>query len=222
MARRRAKRAGKAANRERDGRADKNVPGKGDVGTEEKSGGKAGAHADDGGPFARTAGENAEQEDAEQSAIEDGRDGKAGFEDATPVAGEQTDAEENDAPGDGSPASEPHIVAFGIGRAELANEIHDGGGGKGIESGTEIRHGGGEDRGDGEARDTDREMGPDELGIHTFGNCRSGDAGVAVINKQQYADEEKERELKEDHNPAGEECKAAIALGLGGEEPLHE
>src|SRR5271154_996501 len=106
------------ASGERGAGSDQNIPGEGDVRPEFNGDhdGQAGEHSGDGGVFLDGGSQQAEQEDAQEGAVEDGRDGESGFQDRAPVAGDQAHGDQNRPPGDGGGARDGEEVALRLRR----------------------------------------------------------------------------------------------------------
>ena len=216
--------AGREGRQESDGGSDEDVPGPCNRGFEfdVQHEGEAAGHPQHGGALTGALGEQAKEEDAKQRTIDDGGDAEAGFKDAFDITGEQADSKQDGSPEDGHAFGDFEVfrvasLFFVVG----LDEVHDGGGGEGVESGAEIAHGGSEDGGDDQATDAVGEEIPDEFWVDAVWRVGRGEFCVGVINPEQDADDEEESELEDDDEPAREESEPGISFVFGRKEALH-
>jgi len=102
-------------------------------------------------------------------------------------------------------------------------EIEDAGGGERVEGAAGVGHGDGDDGGEEKAGETlwhfaDEEERENAIGALAWGEER----GVLRENEEQDADQEKNCELDEDDDAAGEEGAAAVFFIARGEESLDD
>src|ERR1700728_242809 len=81
-------------------------------------------------------------------------------------------------------------------------EIHHRGGSERIERGAQVGHGGRKNGRDYQSRDASWQAAPDEHGIDGIGRLGRGQTGVRIMHEQKNANEEEQRELEKDDNPA--------------------
>src|SRR6185437_5734573 len=141
-------------------------------------------------------GQKAEQEDSQHGAVSDGSDGKPDFDYAPAALGKNCQGEEHQSP--------------------------DEGGGAGVQGGAQVGHGGGQDGGNQQPGDTPGHVADDECGEDAVraGEGR-GRREVVVEDEECGAHQQKERELYQDEDAAGEQRALRLGFVLGGEQALH-